>query len=298
MRRRGFTLIELLVVIAIIAILIALLLPAVQQAREAARRTQCKNNLKQWGLGLHNYHDTHQVYPLQAAYLAGVNSQRSWIVMTLPYIDQAPLYNQFDFNLQGLSTTVNASGFSNRALIQRNLTAALCPSDPDSITPSNRTDNASGIALALTNYAASVGDHINATTATGTTITYSAYGNSASTSATCRGFISRYGWSARIRDITDGTSNTFAVGEVLPSKCVWQDWGHQNFVTTAQPINFLNKTVSSTNADQSIAFRSAHVGGAHFLLCDGTVRFISENISGLTYNGLASRAGSEVLGEF
>ena len=85
---------------------------------------------------------------------------------------------------------------------------------------------------------------------------------------------------------------------MLPSKCLWQDWGHQNFCTTAHPINYLNKTVAAGSADPAITFRSTHVGGAHFLLCDGTVRFIGENISGLTYNGLASRAGGEVLGEF
>ena len=105
-RQRGFTLIELLVVIAIIAILIALLLPAVQQAREAARRTQCKNHLKQWGLGLHNYHDVFKTFP-QGAMAQGplgtapnrVHNNLSFHVMLLPYIDQAPLYNQFNFNL-------------------------------------------------------------------------------------------------------------------------------------------------------------------------------------------------------
>lgn len=98
-RNAGFTLIELLVVIAIIAILIALLLPAVQQAREAARRTQCKNNLKQLGLALHNYHDTHSVFPpglLGRCTTPDLNA--SGLVMLLPYIEQNNLYSQFNFS--------------------------------------------------------------------------------------------------------------------------------------------------------------------------------------------------------
>jgi prepilin-type N-terminal cleavage/methylation domain-containing protein len=304
-RRRGFTLIELLVVIAIIAVLIALLLPAVQQAREAARRSQCKNNLKQWGLALHNYHDTYNVLPVQTSYGPAVQYHWSWMSMCLPYIDQANLYNQADFTRDGLSTVVNGSGFSNRQIIQGKLVQALCPSDPTAGTPLARTDAASGIVLGLTSYAASVGDHINSTTATGAPVASNGYGNGATSSATCRGVISRYGWSATFADISDGLSNTFFVGEVVPAWCNWQDWGHQSFVTTAQPINFRNRDfqttppiVTGSNADVSIAFRSRHDGGAHFVLGDGVVRFISENISGVIYNGLASRRGLEVLGEY
>jgi len=103
-RCHGFTLIELLVVIAIIAVLIALLLPAVQQAREAARRSQCKNNLKQMGLALHNYHDTVSVFPPGAFYHGSNGAERygtgfSFHVMLLPYLDQTPRYNAFDFNV-------------------------------------------------------------------------------------------------------------------------------------------------------------------------------------------------------
>ena len=293
---RGFTLIELLVVIAIIAVLIALLLPAVQQAREAARRTQCKNNLKQFGLAMHNYHDTFNMFPLQASYGPAARYHWSWIPMVLPFLDQAPLYNQANFSLDGLNTTVNSSGVSNLSIIARNLTAALCPSDPNSSTPATRQDDAAAIVLGLTNYAVCVGDHINTTTTTGAQNT-SPYGNSCTNGSLCRGVITRFGWSARMRDLTDGTSNTMMVGEVVPSKCGWEDWGHQNFATTAHGPNYLFATMTAGNPE-CIGYYSWHTGGVQVLMGDGTVRFISENISGTTYNALASRAGGETISEF
>jgi prepilin-type N-terminal cleavage/methylation domain-containing protein len=147
-QRRGFTLIELLVVIAIIAILIALLLPAVQQAREAARRTQCRNNLKQIGLALHNYHDTFNIFPysvMNPGVCANAASpfrpatrlgHRGWSLL-LPYIDQAPLYNTINFNFS--ATEVQRAGVTgvlvgtvapdNSAAFSRSLAAFLCPSD-------------------------------------------------------------------------------------------------------------------------------------------------------------------------
>jgi hypothetical protein len=145
-----------------------------------------------------------------------------------------------------------------------------------------------------------VGDSFNAGAATSTTgATFGpGYGKGANSVNNTRGVISRYGYSSRFSHIIDGLSNTIFVGEVIPSKCVWQDWGHQNFVTTAQVINYLNKTVASNNADQSISYRSYHTGGAHFLLGDGTVKFISENINSKIYNALASRAGEETIGEY
>src|SRR5437879_1131540 len=103
-RRGGFTLIELLVVIAIIAVLIALLLPAVQQARESARRTQCKNNLKQIGLAMHNYHDANLTFPYASTYFAPGN-KHTWVEFILPHIDQAPLYNSINFNIPNESST-------------------------------------------------------------------------------------------------------------------------------------------------------------------------------------------------
>ena len=292
-KKRGFTLIELLVVIAIIAVLIALLLPAVQQAREAARRTQCKNNLKQLGLALHNYHDTALIFPLNSSN-GTLPNNRSGFVGMLPGFDQAPMYAMMNMSLSGLVAP-------NLAFTQQILPALICPSDPDGTkTTVTGQDAGAGIAMAPSDYAFCAGDYINGTSNTGTTQA-PGYANGVTTSG--RGMFSRYSWSCRIAEVTDGLSNTIALGEVIGNWCGWQvGWGFQSFATTAHTVNYLNSTLKNSaatgNADACIGFRSQHVGGAHVLLGDGSVRFISENISGVTYNALASRAGGEVIGEF
>ena len=131
--RRGFTLIELLVVIAIIAILVALLLPAVQQAREAARRAQCKSNLKQVGIGLHNYHETHGMFPLEAIWTRastnGPASNYTWITMILPHLDQAGLYNEIDFDQPIFGQ--NTAAPENKPIRGSRIPALICPSSWD-----------------------------------------------------------------------------------------------------------------------------------------------------------------------
>ena len=191
--RRGFTLIELLVVIAIIAILIALLLPAVQQSREAAQRTQCKNSLKQIGLALHNYHDVHLTFP--PGYIAravGRNDPAAaetgpsfaWGTMVLPFLDHGNLFNHFDFNEDG----DDAHNLGHGQVI---LSMFLCPTDP---APA-RFALPNGIELATSNYVGIYG-----------------YGNVSMNPGNGTGVFYRNS-AVRIRDITDGTSGTICVGE-------------------------------------------------------------------------------------
>ncbi len=313
LRRRAFTLVELLVVIAIIGILIALLLPAVQAAREAARRSQCTNNLKQLGLALHNYHDTHNMFPMGA----GGTTACSWntdtcnsgilsaTVPLLPFMEQGPLYDQISSPLTIGGTTYPAFGpFPRRGayLPWREVIAGLlCPSDgPAHDKPANE--------LGRSNYHYSRGDSIR-NNGTGKV----------------RGVFGRFSTTA-FRDITDGTSNTVAMAERLvatdaqrarkieagvtneiadvdtnPTLCMstanadgtynvstysgygvgWA-YGYTHFdgITTVLPPNAPSCRVAPAppHGDGIISPTSNHPGGVNALLCDGSVHFISETI--------------------
>lgn len=297
--RRGFTLIELLVVIAIIAILIALLLPAVQQAREAARRSTCKNNLKQIGLALHNYHDTHRVFPLM---YQGVSSGApntgatnglgiAWGTYILPFMDQGNLYESISTRMFG--ATGNGAGIhwqSDTAATVGTTTLAknivppyVCPSDP---MGGINTDRGS---YGKSNYLAVVGtdwDGDGPITG-GATTTYKGafYGNSAT----------------RMRDFSDGTSNTFLAGERTTEGAanggIWigaRGSRSDNGLRTSANGNFLINNAGATDGAAS----SAHVGGCHFLFGDGRISFLSENISSETYEYLGLINDGNVIGEY
>lgn len=194
-RIRGFTLIELLVVIAIIAILIALLLPAVQQAREAARRTQCKNNLKQLALAMHNYHDVYDQFPCAGATTEndGGRYRQAWLTwsgfaMLLPYIEQSNVYNQIDFNYTW-HRNIPTLGSTNNTLARTRIAAFVCPSDPGA-------DASYSANMAPTSYGLSAGPASN----------WSMRLNNP-------GIFTLWN-AAKIRDIKDGTSNTIAGAEM------------------------------------------------------------------------------------
>jgi prepilin-type N-terminal cleavage/methylation domain-containing protein/prepilin-type processing-associated H-X9-DG protein len=328
LRRRslGFTLIELLVVIAIIAILIALLLPAVQQAREAARRTQCRNNLKQLGLAFWNYHDTHNCYPCNFAVRgtgggpAIADTGHSWLTMLLPSIDQAPLYNQIDHSA-GLSCTT-APCLKNRDLAQSVIPAFLCPSDHENQggkiarivengANRDRSDyqpNATW-AWGVTNFKACAGDNWNqGDTAYRRTNPKGKNANNGDGLLMGNGILCSNQQNTnpptRVRDIPDGTSNTFAFGEALPGRTQWNWWWNPNAVTAtcAQPVNYIFKRPAGiptlNDWPNNYNFASRHVGGGHFAMCDGSARFISENVDLALYRSAATISSEEVQGEF
>jgi len=282
---RGFTLIELLVVIAIIAILIALLLPAVQQAREAARRTQCRNNLKQIGLALHNYADTFKTFPCGWVY-SGVANRECWgfTALILPYVDQGPLYNQLRVNQGSPADHLLGPNWQPvLAGLETTLAVYRCPSDTGFqgmglIHPDRHFGGGAGFVAhnyipGLTNY---IGSNGHGPGRTGFEENSGVF----------------YGGSAiSFRDITDGSSNTFAVGERDTLYCRSGSWlGVRNgngggsrgvFNIVAQARVKLNESVLPWNDDPEgcgQGWSSLHTGGAHFLMCDGSVRFISSNI--------------------
>lgn len=275
-KKRGFTLIELLVVIAIIAILIALLLPAVQQAREAARRSTCKNNLKQIGLALHNYHDTHRVFPPGVINVSSKN-YIGWGTFILPFMDQAPLYNFIKtnggFDVAWSSVTALTTANQGAKTI---IPAYICPSDPMGGL------NVEMSSYGKSNYVSCPGNLFNGTGA------YSGvfYANS----------------KVRMRDITDGTSNTILGGEKTTKGAqigsIWIGPTTGSYSETSAVARYIDAGIYLINSTSSTAFGSVHVGGAHFVYGDGRVRFLSENIDGTTYRDLGGKADGNVLGEY
>jgi len=294
-------LIELLVVIAIIAILIALLLPAVQQAREAARRTECKNKLKQIGLALHNYHDVSNCFPPSSF---SVGNRLSWHVFILPNVDQAPLYNQVNFNLPNYSD----AGYTN--LFQPvQLTMWTCPSAGQKYWMGYSSEPT----LQTTHYYGLLGPK----TPAGGPVTYQCAGISSTANecqvptAAAHGGYSRHGilgrnTKTRFGDITDGSSNTFLVGEISNSMTTakvdmvgyrrwWRGFDGTASASAKNVVYSINsKGYNGSNDFNDIGMGSNHTGGCHFLMGDGTVRFVSENIDKNAYFATASMDSGEV----
>jgi len=304
--RRAFTLIELLVVIAIIAVLIALLLPAVQAAREAARRAQCTNNLKQLGLAMHNYESTN------GSFAPGRNSccWGTWVVYILPYMEQASMHATWNFSASPANDIEGGlfrySGAGNSTLTHSRISAYTCPSD---------TPNAPIGSIQSYNYAANFGttsndqrDELNGVMFGGAPFSDIAKNSSTGTKGGAYG----------IQNISDGTSNTVMISEVIIGQGVdlrgFVHWGdgsafesylapnspNPDRIYTADYIKypFMNNppgAASTADAPNMMASRSRHPGGVNSLFCDGSVRFIKNSISLPTWRALSTTKGGEVI---
>jgi prepilin-type N-terminal cleavage/methylation domain-containing protein/prepilin-type processing-associated H-X9-DG protein len=300
-QRNGFTLIELLVVIAIIAILIALLLPAVQQAREAARRAQCKNNLKQIGAALHNFEERETKLPPGAVW-SGSTQKGSILIRILPFVDQAPLFEAYDFKQPDVDDTL-IPGTTTLAA-SKLIPVYVCPSDSSEEFYFGRGRH---------NYAASRGP-------TEVAINPASPCNHSWQSLAMAplddpdrfaGPFTRLGKITRFRDVTDGLSNTIFFGEVVPqcSEHARNGWGKTNngngYCTTLIPINFdscddgaSDPCRRSNNWNTEAGFKSEHPGGAHFLFGDGSVHFVSETIDHQMYQYLGGKADRQPISNF
>jgi prepilin-type N-terminal cleavage/methylation domain-containing protein/prepilin-type processing-associated H-X9-DG protein len=305
----GFTLIELLVVIAIIGVLIALLLPAVQRVREAANRTQCQNNLKQIALAVQNYHAVFEGFPRNGSrydlqtYGTGT-TQYSWsfFARMLPFLEQDPLYQV---------AAIDASSLKGNVATSTNILTFFCPSDSAryaSPSPDTANNWITGAPVALTNYKGVSGsnwcwgDYPNV----GTNGSCDCFYQNGKGKGDGIFFRTDIIYHLRITDITDGTSNTFMIGEDIPHLDCWCAWPYANTATgtCAIPPN-LNLDehygicdAATVTADaawaNTFSFRSRHPGGLQFAFADGSVHFIVASIELATYRALSTIQGNEV----
>jgi prepilin-type N-terminal cleavage/methylation domain-containing protein len=304
--RRGFTLIELLVVIAIIAVLIGLLLPAVQAAREAARRAQCVNNLKQIGLAIHNYESTFGSFPVSDSHVDETrapgtgkdSSGMSWMVGILPYLEQSAVFSAVNYNGH-FPRGEGIANVGNRTIIRMRLAAYLCPSDPNNQFDQVEVWPVFGVPFAVTNYTGVLGPHRlgNSSIFSGLPDchNYTAYAF-----IECAGTFWRHSMymPPTISSFTDGLSNTIIAGEVLPKYDAFKIWalGNGSWSSTHAPINYRPRVNQPFNDwPNQIGFRSQHPGGSNFLVGDGSVKFLKESINRDIYAAVSTRKGGEVV---
>ena len=302
--RPAFTLIELLVVIAIIGVLIALLLPAVQAAREAARRAQCSNNLKQIGLGIMNYESTHATFPVSTPHFPETlvpdmdANGMSWMIGILPYIEQENLFNAFNTDGQ-FQEGLGIGGAANRSLILHRIETYLCPSDAEGEEDQDNVWGIFGVPFSPTNYVGVMGPHNlgNGSIFGGLPDchNYSATGYIECTGSFWRHSILK---PVTLSSIQDGTSNTAIAGEVLPSYDDFKTWalGNGTWSSTSVPLNYRPPVnMPFSNWPNQMSFRSEHPGGGQFLWGDGRVSFVKETISRDVYRAIGTRKQGEIV---
>lgn len=308
-KSRGFTLIELLVVIAIIAVLVALLLPAVQQAREAARRSSCKNNLKNLGVAMMSYEENLRVFPF------GFDDRETmWHAMILPQLEQSGIYDTLVWQ-ETAPGNWNDAGTTNTLAAGTPIAVFLCPS---AAVPSQLT-NESIPNRAVASYRVCAGSNVYSDDAS-TIPTGVPAGARALEEMGLNGMF----WgcsSVKMRDITDGASNTIMIGESYVDPNYVKDGQGMDYWTMGSPQSGswvpggaggteYSEGLGSTSVRMNsrldpavngvlmeISFGSWHIGGAHFLFADGSVKFLNENINLATYQGLGSRDGGEVVSD-
>jgi prepilin-type N-terminal cleavage/methylation domain-containing protein len=325
--RIAFTLVELLVVIAIIGILIALLLPAVQAAREAARRTQCANSFKQVGLALHNHHSAKKRNPPGTSYnlnlywqaaTCGTNPfvsgkaplhNYSWSGLLLPYLEEKGVSSVFNYSDDALSPTATAAGPTNFAISGTPIPSYLCPTDPQNrelvSCCSNRWNGATEPEDVAHVSMCAVVDTYDFTCSSG--VIPKLFGGGGAATVDPKYGNGAFGnfYGARIpKDFPDGTSKTLAVGEVLgagSATFAGHYWTSHNLQDTAEGINGINTIVGGTwptsGGFRATGFASRHLGGCQFLKVDGSVSFVTENISQKVLQAMTTRAGGEVIGQ-